>query len=101
MKMLEMNLNKIISENDLPQGSAIVFRYIFREMGVSWSAEVAHDVYDFFKKRGIDVIFIPDVMEIESINDCKQIIEFLSKELYKYSELQDKLLEERERYESF
>lgn len=28
-------------------------------------------------------------MEIESIDDCKQIIEFLSKELYKYSELQD------------
>lgn len=101
MKMLEMNLNKIISENDLPQGSVIVFRYTFREMGVSWSAEVAHDVYDFFKKRGIDVIFIPDVMEIESINDCKQIIEFLSKELYKYSELQDKLLEDEERYESF
>lgn len=101
MKMLEMNLNKIISENDLPQGSVIVFRYTFREMGVSWSAEVAHDVYDFFKKRDIDVIFMPDVMEIESINDCKQIIEFLSKELYKYSELQDKLLEERERYESF
>lgn len=101
MKMLEMNLNKIISENDLPQGSVIVFRYSFREMGVSWSAEVAHDVYDFFKKRDIDVIFMPDVMEIESINDCKQIIEFLSKELYKYSELQDKLLEERERYESF
>lgn len=101
MKMLEMNLNKIISENDLPQGSVIVFRYTFREMGVSWSAEVAHDVYDFFKKRGIDVIFVPDVMEIESINDCKQIIEFLSKELYKYSELQDKLLEDEERYESF
>jgi hypothetical protein len=40
-------------------------------------------------------------MEIESINDCKQIIEFLSKELYKYSELQDKLLEDEERYESF
>lgn len=95
MKMLEMNLNKIISENDLPQGSVVVFRYSFREMGVSWSVEVAHDIYDFFKKRGIDVIFIPDVMEIESINDCKQIIESLSKELYKYSELQDKLLEDR------
>ena len=92
MKMLEMNLNKIISENDLPQGSVIVFRYTFREMGVSWSAEVAHDVYDFFKKRGIDVIFIPDVMEIESINDCKQIIEFLSKKLYEYSELQDQTI---------
>ena len=101
MKMLEMNLNKIISENELPQGSVIVFRYTFGEMGVSWSAEVAHDIYDFFKKRGIDVIFIPDVMEIESINDCKQIIELLSKELYKYSELQDKLLEDEERYESF
>ena len=101
MKMLEMNLNKIISENDLPRGSVIVFRYTFREMGVSWSAEVAHDVYDFFKKRGIDVIFMPDIMEIESINDCKEIIENLSKELYKYSELQDKLFEERERYESF
>jgi hypothetical protein len=40
-------------------------------------------------------------MEIESINDCKQIIESLSKKLYEYSELQDKLLEERERYELF
>lgn len=94
MKMLEMNLNKIISENDLPQGSVIVFRFTFGEMDVSQSAEFAHDVYDFFKKRGIDVIFIPDVMEIESINDCKEIIENLSKELYKYSELQDKLLED-------
>lgn len=101
MKMLEMNLNKIISENELPQGSVIVFRYTFGEMDVSQLAEVAHDVYDFFKKRGIDVIFMPDVMEIESINDCKQIIENLSKELYKYSELQDKLFEDEERYESF
>jgi hypothetical protein len=64
-------------------------------------AEVARGIYDFFKKRDIDVIFIPDVMEIESINDCKQIIEHLSKELYKYSELQDKLFEDEERYESF
>jgi hypothetical protein len=38
-------------------------------------------------------------MEIELINDCKQIIENLSKELYKYSELQDKLLEEDMYYE--
>ena len=102
MKMLEMNLkNKIISENELPQGSVIIFRYTFGGMDVSQLAEVAHDVYDFFKKRGIDVIFMPDVMEIESINDCKQIIENLSKELYKYSELQDKLFEDEERYESF
>ena len=101
MKMLEMNLNKIISENDLPQGSIIVFRYTFGEMEIDELAEVAHDIYDFFKKRGIDVIFIPDVMEIESINDCKEIIENLSKELYKYSELQDKLFEDEERYESF
>ena len=101
MKMLEMNLNKIISENDLPQGSVIVFRYTFGEMDIEQLVKIAEYVQDFFKKRNIDVIFIPDVMEIESINDCKQIIEFLSKELYKYSELQDKLLEERERYESF
>lgn len=101
MKMLEMNLNKIISENDLPQGSAIIFRYTFGGMDVEEFAKIAEYISDFFKKRNIDVIFIPDVMEIESINDCKQIIEFLSKELYKYSELQDKLLEERERYESF
>lgn len=101
MKMLEMNLNKIISENDLPQGSVIIFHYTFGEMDVSQLAEVAHDIYDFFKKRGIDVIFIPDVMEIDSINDCKEIIENLSKELYKYSELQDKLFEDEERYESF
>lgn len=99
MKMLEMNLNKIISENDLPQGSVIVFRYTFGEMDIEQLAEVAHAVYDFFKKRDIDVIFIPDVMEIESINDCKQIIEHLSKEFYKYSELQDKLLEEDMYYE--
>lgn len=101
MKMLEMNLNKIISENELPQGSVIVFRYTFGELDIDELAEIARNVYDFFKKRGIDVIFIPDVIEIESINDCKQIIEHLSKELYKYSELQDKLLEERERYELF
>lgn len=101
MKMLEMNLNKIISENDLPQGSIIVFHYTFGEMDVSQLAEVAHDIYDFFKKRDIDVIFMPDIMEIESINDCKEIIENLSKELYKYSELQDKLFEDEERYESF
>ena len=94
MKMLEMNLNKIISENDLPQGSVIIFRYTFGEMDVSQSAGVAHDVYDFFKKRGIDVIFMPDIMEIESINNCKQIIENLSKKLYEYSKLQDKLLED-------
>ena len=94
MKMLEMNLNKIISENDLPQGSVIVFHYTLGEMYMSQMAEVAHGIYDFFKKRGIDVIFMPDVMEIDSINDCKQIIEQLSKELYKYSELQDKLLED-------
>ena len=101
MKMLEMNLNKIISENDLPQGSVIVFRYTFGEMDISQLAEIAYYVQDFFKKRGIDVIFIPDVIEIDSVNDCKQVIELLSKELYEYSELQDKLLEERERYELF
>ncbi len=101
MKMLEMNLNKIISENDLPQGSVIVFRYTFGEMDIDDLVKIAHCIQNYFKKRGIDVIFVPDVMEIESINDCKQIIEFLSKELYKYSELQDKLLEDEERYESF
>lgn len=101
MKMLEMNLNKIISENDLPQGSVIIFRYTFGGMDIEQLVKIAKYVQDFFKKRNIDVIFIPDVMEIESINDCKQIIESLSKELYKYSELQDKLLEEKERYESF
>lgn len=101
MKMLEMNLNKIISENDLPQGSVIVFHYTLGEMDMSQMAEVAHGIYDFFKKRDIDVIFMPDVMEIDSINDCKQIIEHLSKELYKYSELQDKLFEDEERYELF
>lgn len=101
MKILEMNLNKIISENDLPQGSIIIFRYTFGEMDIEELAKIAEYVQDFFKKRNIDVIFIPDVMEIESINDCKQIIEHLSKELYKYSELQDKLFEDEERYESF
>ena len=101
MKMLEMNLNKIISEQRLPQGSVIVFRYTFGEMDISQLAEIAYYVQDFFKKRGIDVIFIPDVIEIDSVNDCKQVIELLSKELYEYSELQDKLLEERERYELF
>lgn len=101
MKMLEMNLNKIISENDLPQGSIIVFHYTFGEMDIEELVKIAEYVQDFFKKRNIDVIFMPDVMEIDSINDCKQIIEHLSKELYKYSELQDKLFENEERYESF
>lgn len=101
MKMLEMNLNKIISENELPQGSVIVFRYTFGEMDIEELAKIAEYVQDFFKKRNIDVIFMPDVMEIDSINDCKQIIEHLSKELYKYSELQDKLFEDEERYELF
>lgn len=96
-----MNLNKIISENDLPQGSIIVFRYTFGEMDIEELAKIAEYVQDFFKKRNIDVIFMPNVMEIESINDCKQIIEFLSKKLYEYSELQDKLFEDEERYESF
>lgn len=100
--MLEINLNKIISENELPQGSVIVFRYTFGEMDIEELVKIAEYVQDFFKKRNIDVIFMPDVMEIDSINDdCKQIIEFLSKKLYEYSELQDKLLEERERYELF
>ena len=99
MKMLEMNLNKIISENKLPQGSVIVFRWTFGEMDMDVLSHIAEFVADFFEKKNIDVIFIPDAMVIESINDCKQIIELLSKELYKYSELQDKLLEERERYE--
>lgn len=101
MKMLEMNLNKIISENELPQGSIIVFHYTFGEMDIEELAKIAEYVQDFFKKRNIDVIFMPDVMEIDSINDCKQIIEHLSKELYKYSELQDKLFEDEERYELF
>lgn len=100
MKMLEMNLNKIISENDLPQGSIIIFRYTFGEMDIEELAEIAEYISDFFKKKNIDTIFIPDTMEIE-VNDCKQIIEHLSKELYKYSKLQDKLLEKRERYELF
>ena len=100
MKMLEMNLNKIISENELPQGSVIVFRYTFGEMDIEEFAKIAEYISDFFKKKSIDTVFIPDTIEIE-VNDCKQIIEHLSKELYKYSELQDKLLEERERYESF
>ena len=101
MKMLEMNLNKIISENELPQGSVIVFRFTFGEMDMEELAEFAEYVHNFFKERNIDTIFLPDVIEIDSINNCKQIIENLSKELYKYSELQDKLLEERERYELF
>lgn len=101
MKMLEMNLNKIISENDLPQGSIIVVHYTFGEMDIEELVKIAEYVQDFFKKRNIDVIFMPDVMEIDSINDCKQIIEHLSKELYKYSELQDKLFEDEERYELF
>lgn len=101
MKMLEMNLNKIISENDLPQGSVVVFRFTFGEMDMEELAEFAEYVHNFFKERNIDTIFLPDVIEIDSINNCKQIIENLSKELYKYSELQDKLLEERERYELF
>lgn len=99
MKMLEMNLNKIISENDLPQGSIIIFRYTFGEMDIEEFAKIAEFVVDFFKEKNIDIIFIPDVMVIDSVNDCKQIIEELSKKLYEYSELQDKLLEERERYE--
>lgn len=101
MKMLEMNLNKIISENELPQGSVIVFRFIFGEMDVGELAKIAEYVHNFFKKRNIDTIFLPDVIEIDSINNCKQVIENLSKKLYEYSELQDKLLEERERYELF
>lgn len=101
MKMLEINLNKIISENELPQGSVIVFRYTFGEMDIEELVKIAEYVQDFFKKRNIDVIFMPDVIEIDSINDCKQIIEHLSKELYKYSELQDKLFEDEERYELF
>lgn len=101
MKMLEMNLNKIISENELPQGSVVVFRFTFGEMDMEELAEFAEYVHNFFKERNIDTIFLPDVIEIDSINNCKQIIENLSKELYKYSELQDKLLEERERYELF
>lgn len=100
MKMLEMNLNKIISENELPQGSIIVFHYTFGEMDIEELAKIAEYISDFFKKKNIDTIFIPDTIEIE-VNDCKQIIEHLSKELYKYSELQDKLLEERKRYELF
>lgn len=94
MKMLEMNLNKIISENDLPQGSVVVFRFTFGEMDMEELAEFAEYVHNFFKERNIDTIFLPDVIEIDSINNCKQIIEKLSKELYKYSELQDKLLED-------
>ena len=101
MKMLEMNLNKIISENDLPQGSIVVFRFTFGEMDMEELAEFAEYVHNFFKERNIDTIFLPDVIEIDSINNCKEIIENLSKELYKYSELQDKLLEDRERYELF
>jgi len=102
MKMLEMNLNlnKIISKNDLPQGSIIVFHYIFGEMDIEELAKIAEYISDFFKKKNIDTIFIPDAMEIE-VNDCKQIIEHLSKELYKYSKLQDKLFEDEERYELF
>ena len=92
MKMLEMNLNKIINENDLPQGSIIVFRYTFGEMDIEELAKIAEYIQVFFKKRNIGVIFMPDVMEIESINDCKQIIEFLSKKLYEYSELQDQTI---------
>jgi hypothetical protein len=42
MKMLEMNLNKIISENDLPQGSVIVFRYTFGEMDIDDLVKIAH-----------------------------------------------------------
>ena len=99
MKMLEMNLNKIISKNILPQGSVIVFRWTFGEMDIDEIRHIAEFVVDFFKEKNIDVIFIPDVMVIDSVNDCKQIIEELSKKLYEYSELQDKLLEERERYE--
>lgn len=44
MKMLEINLNKIISENELPQGSVIVFRYTFGKMDIEELVKIAEYV---------------------------------------------------------
>lgn len=49
--MLEMNLNKIISENDLPQGSIIIFRYTFGEMDIEELAKIAEYISDFLKRK--------------------------------------------------
>jgi hypothetical protein len=68
---------------------------------LSTFSKVAEDIFDFYESIGIKAVFVPSSCCIESLDDCKTIIERLSKELYEFSELQDRLLEERERYESF
>ncbi len=68
---------------------------------LSTFAEIVEGIFDFYKSIRIKAVFIPSLCCIESLDDCKTTIEKLSKELYKFSELQDKLLEDEERYESF
>lgn len=108
MKIVEMRLEdfdiqyKIFEGvNKLPKGSVIIFKINLGQIDINTTQIAARQIRDYFESRGIDTLFIPDAITIDSVNTCKEMIGQLSKELYKYSELQDKLLEGRERYESF
>lgn len=86
-----------------PPGSIILFKFNLdsEKLDIETVAQIAEKVYGLFQQVGVEVLFIPDILAIDSINDCEQIIENLSKKLYEFSELQGKLLEERKQYESF
>lgn len=96
---------KIIDKQELEGAAAVLIYFDSNEIRNKWDlqtvSKVAKEIFDFYESIGIKAIFIPSLFSIESLNDCKTAIEKLSKELYEFSELQDKLLEERERYESF
>ena len=96
---------KIIDKQELEGAAAVLIYYDFNEIMDQWDLQtfsnVAKGIFDFYESIGIKAVFIPSLFCIESLDDCKTIIEKLSKELYEFSELQDKLFEDEERYESF
>lgn len=99
MKIVEMYLEdfdiqyKIFEGvNKLPQGSVIIFKFNLEHTDINTVAQFAHQISNYFETRGIDTLFIPDAITIDSVNTCKEVIEQLSKELYKYSELQDQTI---------
>lgn len=89
---------KIIDKQELEGAAAVLIYYDENEI-IKWDLQavsrVAKEIFDFYESIGIKAIFIPSLFSIESLDDCKTVIEKLSKELYEFSEKQDEFFDKR------
>lgn len=90
---------KIIDKQELEGAAAVLIYYDLNEVKDQWDiqtfAKIAEGIFDFYKSIGIKAIFVPSLCCIESLDDCKTIIEKLSEELYEFSEKQDEFFAKR------